>query len=298
MNILINSYCNLKCPYCFADPTMKESETKNMSKESFIEVLNFLKRNGEEEVRLIGGEPTLHPELETFIDLIILQNCFRRITVFSNFTFNEKIANMFIKKSEAIEIGFLPNINEYELILPTYRQRIEANLALFAEKLQSFHEIGINIYYPGMDYKQWEDIIEKYEDKIHYLRFCIAIPTQRILENNFDFYEYYNSFESDMVRLAEMADRHNIYLSIDCNNLPVCCFSKETINRLILTHPEMLTSDMSLHCGYPVIDVKPDLSLAGCFGFYIKGAEQKYLKDFRSIEDILEYFNKIGSNDD
>ena len=46
MNILINSYCNLHCPYCFADPTMKETGAANMTVEDFQKVLDWQRQNG------------------------------------------------------------------------------------------------------------------------------------------------------------------------------------------------------------------------------------------------------------
>ena len=74
MNLMINTYCNLNCSYCFADPTMKEVATKNMSLEDFEYALSFLEKVGEKTVRLIGGEPTISPNLELFIDKITKKN--------------------------------------------------------------------------------------------------------------------------------------------------------------------------------------------------------------------------------
>lgn len=154
MNILLNTYCNLQCPYCFADPTMKECEVKNISLGDFNYVLNFQKRNNMGEVRLIGGEPTLHPQFKEIINRIINSRCFRRILIFSNFTFSEDIADFLVSKSKEIEIDFLPNINEFHLVGNKMSERIKANLDLMFEKCEKLKCLGINIYNPKMSLKQ------------------------------------------------------------------------------------------------------------------------------------------------
>ena len=45
MNIIINTFCNLHCPYCFAEDA-KEEYTKNiMSLENFSLCLDWLEMN-------------------------------------------------------------------------------------------------------------------------------------------------------------------------------------------------------------------------------------------------------------
>ena len=70
MNLLINNYCNLKCSYCFAQEEMHSKEAMNITMENFCKYLDFLKKSNITEVRFIGGEPTLHPELEKLIDKV------------------------------------------------------------------------------------------------------------------------------------------------------------------------------------------------------------------------------------
>ena len=299
MNVLINTYCNLKCSYCFADPTMKESKVKDMSITDFRKVLNFLRRNGFTEVRLIGGEPTLSPNFKEFIDLIIWYGCFKNILIFSNFTFSDDIMDFLVEKSKEIDILFLPNINEYDTILPNRAERIKSNIRRAINELPNFVEIGVNVYKPEFDFSQWEEIIKESNGKIFGLRYCIAIPTKAIVENNFDFYEYYHPFEKTINDICDLGDKYKLYVDVDCNNIPVCCFSDETIAKIYKSHPEMLSAEGTrLTCGYPVVDCRPDLTLAGCFGFYIKDAEEKSLDDFRTYQEIIDYFEEIGKNED
>jgi pyruvate formate lyase activating enzyme len=70
-NVVIAGVCNLNCPYCFAADHMRAGKTDVghafISTEAFQERLDFLKRSGINEIRLIGGEPTLHPHLEELV---------------------------------------------------------------------------------------------------------------------------------------------------------------------------------------------------------------------------------------
>lgn len=66
-NIAITNYCNLKCPYCFADDMIHESKN-NMTLENYIKLLHYLTEyNNEQHVGIIGGEPTLHPQFKEIL---------------------------------------------------------------------------------------------------------------------------------------------------------------------------------------------------------------------------------------
>lgn len=72
-NLSLSNVCNLNCPYCFAQTYMDEGRGDTaahfISLTNFVQRLDFLERSYIHEIRLIGGEPTLHPQ---FPDLIRL----------------------------------------------------------------------------------------------------------------------------------------------------------------------------------------------------------------------------------
>jgi len=63
MNIILNSYCNLSCNYCFADEYMEETvKTPGKSMEYEYFQNEFLpKIKNAPIINFMGGEPTLHP---------------------------------------------------------------------------------------------------------------------------------------------------------------------------------------------------------------------------------------------
>jgi hypothetical protein len=71
-NLVISNVCNLSCSYCFARDYLEGQERKRgenfITLEDFNQRLDFLERSGIEDVRLIGGEPGLHPDFAALIE--------------------------------------------------------------------------------------------------------------------------------------------------------------------------------------------------------------------------------------
>ena len=66
-NIAITNFCNLTCPYCFADDMVKETK-KNISLEQYHYILQWISKTPENHIGIIGGEPCTHP---FFSDIIV-----------------------------------------------------------------------------------------------------------------------------------------------------------------------------------------------------------------------------------
>ena len=69
-NIAILNYCNLKCPYCFADDMIHE-KSKAITIDDLRKILEWVARTPENHVGLIGGEPTLHRDFFKIIELLL-----------------------------------------------------------------------------------------------------------------------------------------------------------------------------------------------------------------------------------
>ena len=74
VNLFITNLCNSACPYCCVrDWITHDSETAQyMSFRDLGRVIEVLKRSGIDSVRLLGGEPMLHPEIGGFVDRSIV----------------------------------------------------------------------------------------------------------------------------------------------------------------------------------------------------------------------------------
>lgn len=289
MNILINSYCNLQCPYCFAKDAMNELHScKDMSYEDFKTAIKYCKIFGIQQLRLIGGEPSLSNNFIPFIDLGVKDPFFNEIIIFSNLTFSKEICDKIVELSQLKQISILPNINEFQLVGKTNKKKILYNL----ENLINcgvITTLGINIYTPQMDLTNWFDLILHY--KLKNFRYSIATPTNIAQSDNFNFYEYYHSFQDKIVELAEFACKNHVKVSTDCANVPICCFNDKTITKVVTyTGCDMLGNKQ---CSFPVIDIDPDLTVRGCFGSNF-GSQAK-LTDFDTFEDLRNYIVAANS---
>lgn len=66
----ITSECNFKCSYCFNKNNGDYSKIQRLSEENFLEILSILIKQGIKQITLGGGEPLLHPNIVSFVDLI------------------------------------------------------------------------------------------------------------------------------------------------------------------------------------------------------------------------------------
>jgi MoaA/NifB/PqqE/SkfB family radical SAM enzyme len=68
-NLMLTNECNLHCEYCFAAPFFREGNQpgKWVSSEVFEQYLAYLDRSDIPQARLLGGEPTLHPDFARFV---------------------------------------------------------------------------------------------------------------------------------------------------------------------------------------------------------------------------------------
>ncbi len=83
-NLILTKQCNQKCSYCFAEsyPQSDANSISFISKNSFINYLNYLERSKIDQVRLIGGEPSLHPKFSEYIKVAFEKDL--KIVVFTN----------------------------------------------------------------------------------------------------------------------------------------------------------------------------------------------------------------------
>lgn len=82
-NLIVSTTCPMRCSFCFAgDQTAGAARGPSpyLSLDEFDRRLAFLDRSGISEVRLIGGEPTLHPQFPK----LVARARGRRIVVFTN----------------------------------------------------------------------------------------------------------------------------------------------------------------------------------------------------------------------
>ena len=99
MNLILNTYCNLKCNYCFADEYMEENvktPDKSMDYDFFLNELLPRVKNASL-INFMGGEPTLHPQFNDILSQT-LENMqpFSFLGVFTNGLMPDKVLDLLL----------------------------------------------------------------------------------------------------------------------------------------------------------------------------------------------------------
>lgn len=284
MNILLNNYCNLKCPYCFANEIIQEQK-QNMSIEDFIYVLNFLTKSKSYEIGLLGGEPTLHPNFLDFLDILNQNPQFNNLLIFTNGLFTTKIRDKFIDIQNNKKIVLLINLNSPNNTDITNKQYLQIldNIQILSNVTNLDIVLGLNIFKQNQDIEYIIDVANKYNIKS--IRWTIVSPNTYELKH-INMIECFMGLKDQQIKFLYSSIKHNIETLSDCNQIPYCVFTKEETEYFSNIMPDVVKKDRQC---FPVLDIKPNLDVIRCYMF------QEYpvkLKDFETVQDIYDYFIK------
>jgi hypothetical protein len=253
----------------------------NISDDNYEYIINFFKKSAHVDLRLLGGEPTLHPNFEKWVNQGIDDPFFRRIQIFTNAIALDNTLSRYIVDNK---VSFLINLNGPNVIGENlYNKTIDNVENLVFEYRRKNMEpqvtLGINIFEPNFNYKY---IIEQSKKlKLKTIRYSITVPSEDTQNGSL---EHYESFVSKLVEFLDDCYRNEISPHVDCNNPPKCIFSNEQLVNFIYSGFDLIRKGI---CS-PVMDIRPDLSVARCFVF------EDYLsvniKDFNTVQDVNDFF--------
>jgi len=275
-NISVTLLCNRKCSYCFAESIRKKkiSHEQFMSRETFLMSLDFLKRSHIKHVKLLGGEPSLHPCLSWFIEKSLEENF--KVIIFSNGLMNKKLLS-YLKTISHENITVIVNINSPEEQQKEEREKQELTLKELSEMVTPC----FNMHNTMADPSFLIELIEKYNlgrnIRLGLAHPCLDYNNSCIHQKN------YEKAGSSIADFFELCLAHKIILNFDCGFVP--CMFPEGFIEVAHIHPVPL----GLHCG-PMPDIMPDGSIVPCYGL----ASRWHLTLDESITamDCQEIFNK------
>lgn len=277
MNLLINNTCNRACPYCFARAKVGQArpEGRQISLEDFELYLDFVVRNGMRRIKLLGGEPALHPEF-----LEILRRASQRgldTLVFTNGLWPASIREGLraIPLAEW-KVRFVFNVHE-----PRLQPAAELALAFESIKIAGGQgACGFTIYREGFDLQFIPDLIDA-AGMSRDLRLGLAAPVAGA-ENLFVEAARFRAIGSRLVEQLERLERRDVLASFDCG-FPLCMFPNENLGKLI-------RSSRKFHsvCGFPV-DVGPDLTAWPCFP--LSNIANVRLLDFPNAAELRAFYS-------
>lgn len=221
-NILLTEMCNRSCSYCFAKNKIATTEKKEMGLADLKKILDILEKNRRGEVRLMGGEPTLHSQFKKVIDLILSRGL--KIRLFTNGFFPEKLAHWMTARGSSIKYTF--NLTAVVFSPKSEKEVMERNLKIL--KKSSVICGNIIIDSTKLDNATLVNFIKINE--IKFIRIGIAnnmIPNYLTTIS----VQYEDAIAITMQLAKELKKAKVTHISLNCGFTP-CMFQKQQIEQL------------------------------------------------------------------
>jgi hypothetical protein len=257
-NLSITTECNRQCRYCFARAALADQvrNTQHMPLETFQRAVDFLERSGIDEVRILGGEPTLHPDFTVLVRYVLERNL--RLLVFSNGLMPETALRC-LEATPVERAMILVNVmrnspdpdgrdisilHESTPLTPVF-QRLGKHILL-----------GVNI---DTSRFQWEFLLELIATYhlIPAIRLGLAHPCVPATNH----YLHPHQYAAVGRRISVLADRANaagVRLEFDCGFVP-CMFPTGARERF-----GNALDDVGRRCN-PILDILPDGQVIACY---------------------------------
>jgi sulfatase maturation enzyme AslB (radical SAM superfamily) len=249
-NLMLTHRCTLQCDYCFAVVLSRDTSItdSDVSLDTFQSYIDFLDHAGLVEARLLGGEPTLHPEFALFVAFARSRG--KKLVVFSNGLIPESALQALLKVPSS-ECAVLVNLASGDA-LPGVRRQQENVLTRLGQRACPGYTIS-RVNHP--DLIRLLDVIDRTGCR-RSLRLALAQPSSG--ESVFVHPKQYSQISPHICALAVEAGRRQVQVEFDCGFVR-CMFSVEELSLLRANHVSV-----NWHCS-PVWDIAPDASGFPCF---------------------------------
>ncbi|MFN2226515.1 MAG: radical SAM protein [Anaerolineae bacterium] len=256
-NLVISAVCNQSCPYCFTvDHLGLRGAEHTGGGEHFLPLealaprLDFLARSGMEQVRLMGGEPTLHPRFPELVRQI--RSTGRAVTVFSNGLMPAGALDC-LEALEPENCVVMVNVNEPE---PDQDGRTYARQRDTLWRLGRRAILGFNIYRTDFRPEFLLDLVAETGCSPR-IRLSMAQPTLSGANRHVHPTQY-RAVARAISRFARLAGAAGVILEFDCGFVR-CMFSAGDLEVL-----RAAGANFGWHCN-PILDIDLDGSVLHCY---------------------------------
>ena len=285
-NIVLTYRCNLNCCYCFANEFVNKANT-DITVRNFKKALDFFTRAGDVSIGLIGGEPTLHPNFDLFMEMLIANEKVWHITVYTNGILMDR----YIPQITHPKVGVLVNCNSPKVIGEKSFAKLRQNLDIMLEQyhMKDRMSLGINLYSDDMDYSYMTELLR--DHKMPQVRISLTVPDFSTC-GSVNVLEFFMKRKPFVLEFLRKMDSIHVMPYYDCNIPPYCIWTdeeKKWLEDYVSRYPKCdtnLTGHQS-KCS-PTVDILPDLQAIRCFG--MSDFEKVNIKDFRNHLDIMNYY--------
>ncbi len=277
MNVNVTTYCNLKCPYCFARDLWKAAgSTRNLSAAHLEKVLAFHRASGANEVRLIGGEPTLHPR---FIERYSrVRDAGFKAVLFSNGIVRKEVVDFLARQPNLDSIVL--NIQEPRRYTRAQRAALRYTLAAMGQRAVLSHVI----YRMPFSLKFLIPMIQAYGLNKS-IKVSIAAPCYKTRNACIPLKDHKRVI-AEMVRQSKAFKPYGIRWYPDTTYM-WCLFTPRQLRIL----RENVDFQLINYCS-PVLEIAPDLTVFRCFGTAAITDPRIKMTDFLTEHQAYAHFKR------
>lgn len=279
-NIMINSRCNLKCPYCFAKEKLHDEE---MSIDNYKKALNFIIDSNEEYAGIIGGEPTLHSRFNEILRIGV-NSPLQRLCLFTNLTNIDDYMDLISHR----KISVLVNFNDKTTMGVNAYEHMCKRLIDIKEKYENDKiTLGLNLY-AGTQPEQLPDLLyfAKFY-KAKQIRVTPSVPSLEYLKEN-SLIDYFREIKPAFIAVCNALDSIGATITHDCNFIPRCVFDEAELEHLENLSAKYNNPYIARALCNPVMDILPNLDIIRCFG--ISATESTNLDEHKNLNEVRGYF--------
>ena len=250
-NLSITTACNRDCSYCFAR-TARSSvapAASYMTLDFFDAALDFLLRSGIDRVRLLGGEPTIHPHFPEMVARGLARGF--RVLVFSNGLMPEPAIRS-IEETPAGAVRVLVNASGEPAASGTGVPRQEQIL----RRLGARATLSVNLHHAGCDPSFALDWIRRFGLAPN-VRLGLAHPSIGS-RNSWLRPRQYRAVGQTLAGFAADCKQQGVAIDFDCGFVP-CMFPEEALDSLGLA-----AAALGGRCS-PVLDILSDGRVVNCY---------------------------------
>ncbi len=282
-NVLLTQSCVRSCPYCFAKRHMAESSPADiLSWENLIYVADFLQASGERVFRLLGGEPTLHPDFNAIV-LYLLERQFS-VNVFTSGIVSDSVLDEMVELFAGLppeRLTFICNLNDPVRTRTPLGEH--ESVRRFLRGLGELVIPGFNIYRADFELDFLFQLINEFGLQRH-VRLGVAHPIAG-KQNIHIRLDQIDEVIGRVFSYAPMFDRMRVKPGLDCG-FPLCRFSDGQLAWLY----RHTGAKSEFSCG-PVVDIGPDMSIWPCFP--LSSFHKRSLYEFNSLREIVNYYEHV-----
>jgi len=284
MNLAINGSCAKGCSFCFTKEDARLNHTLgDMSIKMVDDLINHFSLKGtEEELTILGGEPTQHPYFTEIVNHIISKGY--KFNLVSNLLFGQKTLDFIVS-----------NIRHIRWILPNGSELDEKNrINLFRKNYLSIYSAYANTWgfedHPRMKIsitmsRDWEErkvynyvkwLHQELGGKLNAIRLGLDLTGTYLINNK--------RMGDEITKILKFGYYNDILITSDCQ-IPPCLWegkTKESVKENSLGFATFKIPEYDTICGYMPLDIFPDGSSIHCYP----------LQDKVKIDNVLNISGK------